>query len=98
MAEWLVWGALLILQNAAHTATSRSRNSKSLWYSATASVFSNGIWFASQFYIVNQLIAAKGNWPRLTLLLVVYSTLTAAGTVLSHWLLMRFERRKGIDR
>lgn len=98
MAEWCIWGFLLILQNAAHTATSRSRNSKSLWYSATASVFSNGIWFASQFYIVNQLIAAKGNLPRLALLLIVYSTLTATGTVLSHWYLMRFERRKGIGK
>lgn len=94
---WLIWGVLLVLQNAAHTATSRSRNSKSLRYSAIASIFSNGIWFLSQFFIVNQLIAAKGHPLRLTLVAFFYVTLTATGTVWSHWYLMRFEARKGIE-
>lgn len=98
MSEWLIWGILLFLQNAAHTATSRSRNSKSLTYTAIASVFSNGIWLASQFYIVNQLIQAKGDALRFTLVLVFYVVLTAAGSVASQWYLMRFEQRKGILR
>jgi len=98
MTTWLIWGALLILQNAAHTATSRSRNSKSLRYSAIASIFSNGIWFLSQFFIVNQLIAAKSDPWRLAMVALFYVTLTATGTVWSHWYLMRFEARRGLDR
>lgn len=96
--DWAIWAVLLFLQNAAHTATSRSRNSKSLSYTAIASVFSNGIWLASQFYIVNQLVLAKGNPLRFALILVFYVILTAAGSVASQWYLMRFEERKGILR
>lgn len=98
LTTWIVWGVLLFLQNAAHTATSRSRNSKSLWYTGIASVFSNGIWLASQFYIVNQLIRVKGDPLRFALVLVFYVILTAAGSVASQWYLMRFESRKGIER
>lgn len=98
LSEWLIWGVLLFLQNAAHTATSRSRNSKSLWYTAVASLFSNGIWFASQFYIVNQLLAVKDRPVAFATTLVFYVALTAAGSVGSQWYLMKFEARKGIER
>lgn len=98
MSEWVIWAALLFLQNAAHTATSRSRNSKSLAYTAIASVFSNGIWFASQFYIVNQLLSVKDRPAAFAATLVFYVVLTAAGSVASQWYLMKFETRKGIER
>lgn len=96
--EWLIWGVLLFLQNAAHTVTSRSRNSTSILYTAIGSVFSNGIWFASQFYIVNQLIAAKSNPLRFTMVLVFYILFTAAGSVFSHWYFMKWEKRRGITK
>lgn len=98
MTEGLIWGVLLVLQNAAHTATSRSRNSKSLWYTGIASVFSNGIWFASQFYIVNMLISAKSDAVRFTMILVFYVALTALGSVAAQWYLMKFEARNDIQR
>lgn len=98
MTEWIVWGILLVLQNAAHTATSRSRNSKSLLYTGIASAFSNGIWFASQFFIVNQLIAVKDDPVKFTATLAFYIVLTALGSVLAQWYLMKFEQRKGIER
>lgn len=96
--EWIIWGILLFLQNAAHTATSRSRNSKSLVYTAVASVFSNGIWFASQFYIVHQLISVEGNPLKFAATLAFYIVMTAAGSVASQRWLMKFENRKGIER
>jgi hypothetical protein len=98
MTEWLIWGILLILQNASHTATSRSRNSKNLWYTGIASVFSNGIWFASQFYIVNKLMEVKDDPTQFVITLVFYIVLTAFGSTASHWYLMKYEARKGIDR
>jgi hypothetical protein len=99
MLEWIIWGVLLFLQNASHTATSRSRNSKSLSYTAIASVFSNGIWFASQFYIVSMMVKAKEeSWVFFAWTLAFYIVLTAAGSTLSHWYLMRYEHRKGIEK
>jgi hypothetical protein len=98
LTDWLIWGVLLFLQNAAHTATSRSRNSKSLWYTGIASVFSNGIWLASQFYIVNMLIQVKDDPAAFTRVLIFYIVLTVAGSTASHWYLMRWENRRGIEK
>ncbi len=96
--DWVIWAFLLFLQNASHTATSRSRNSKSLWYTAIASIFSNGIWFASQFYIVNMLIAVKDSPASFITVLFFYIVLTAAGSTASHWYLMQYEKQKGIEK
>lgn len=96
--DWLIWGILLFLQNAAHTATSRSRNTKNLWYTGIASVFSNGIWFASQFYIVNMLITVKDKPAAFVTTLIFYIALTAFGSVASHCYLMRFEAKRGIEK
>jgi NADH:ubiquinone oxidoreductase subunit 3 (subunit A) len=98
MTDWIIWGALLFLQNAAHTATSRSRNTKNLTYTGIASIFSNGIWFASQFYIVNMLIAVKDKPAAFLTTLAFYIILTATGSVASHWYLMRFESKRGIQK
>ncbi len=96
--DWLIWGVLLFLQNAAHTATSRSRNTKSLWYTGIASIFSNGIWFASQFYIVNMLITVKDRPAAFATTLVFYILLTATGSVVSHCYLMKYEARRHIEK
>ena len=98
MMEWIIWGILLVLQNASHTATSRSRNSKSLWYTGIASVFSNGIWFASQFFIVNKLIASKDDPGLFLAIMVFYVALTVIGSTGAHWFLMKWEGRRGIER
>jgi len=100
MTQWIIWGFLLILQNAAHTATSRARNSKGaagLWYNGVASIFSNGIWFASQFFIVNMLINVKDKPVAFAGTLVFYILLTALGSVGAHWLAMRLERKGKIE-
>lgn len=101
MMEWLIWGVLLVLQNASHTATSRARNSKGtrgLWYNGIASVFSNGIWFASQFFIVNMLINVKDKPAQFALTCLFYVVLTMFGSVASQWYLMKVEEKRGIER
>ncbi len=50
------WFILLIVQNAAFTLVSRARNSGSYSYHALAAVFSNGIWFASQFILIGMVV------------------------------------------
>lgn len=54
------WFFLLVLQNAAFTWVSRARNSGSLAYHATASVFSNGIWFVSNIFLIGMV--ANPEW------------------------------------
>ena len=88
------------MQNAAHTATSRARNSKGakgLWYNGIASIFSNGVWFASQFYIVNMLIAVKDKPHQFATVLAFYIVLTAFGSVTMQWFMMRWEAKHGIE-
>lgn len=107
MTEWAIWGVLLILQNAAHTATSRARNSKGirgLWYNGIASIFSNGVWIVSQAFILNMLLTATKawqehrEWGQFTVVVAFYITLTAFGSVAAQWFLMKAEAKRGIER
>lgn len=91
--DWLIWGSLLVLQNATHTVSSRAKNSSSLWYSAWAGVFSNGTWFLSQFFIVGHLVRAQDDPKRLAMVAIYYITLTVAGTVGAHAFCLRVERK-----
>jgi hypothetical protein len=79
--------------------TSRARNtlgSRGLLYNGIASVFSNGVWFCSQFYIVNMLVNAKDQPVKFVGTLVFYITFTVAGSVWMHWYLLRFEKQRGL--
>ena len=50
---WLMLGlaAVSVVQNAAFTAVSRSRNSGDVLYHARYSVASNGVWFVTQIFL-----------------------------------------------
>lgn len=88
-----LWFLLLIVQNAAFTWVSRARNSGSLGYHAVASVFSNGIWFVSQFLLIN--LVAKPNM--LIAELVKYGFIYIAGTVIGS-VLMHFVAIKYLEK
>jgi hypothetical protein len=69
---------------------SRARNSGSLRYHAVAAVFSNGVWFASQFFVVavlSEVIAAKDVGLGLATALF-YLLLTTVSSVGMHYFLM----------
>lgn len=101
MTVFAVWAVLLVLQNFSHTLSSRAKNSHSLAYNAIASTFSNGVWFGSQFYIVNTLVHFNDKgWLYITGVFAYYTFFTVVGSLLSHWAAMRFfEKRlqKGAD-
>lgn len=94
MLSWLIWGTLLVLQNATHTASSRAKNSQSLRYSAITGVLSNGVWFLSLVITVNKMADAKGHPWFLAAVCLFYIAMTVGGTVAAHWLLIRFEARR----
>lgn len=98
MFWWILWGVLLIVQNASFTLVSRARNSNSLFYHAWASVFSNGVWIASQFILVDKFIdiLKEANWTLGILTAVFYVACTMAGSLGMHWLaLNKIEKRNG---
>lgn len=85
-----LWFLLLIAQNAAFTWVSRARNSGSLGYHAIASVFSNGIFFASNLFMIS-LVTMQGRTVEEYLGLgLVYIAGTVTGSVLMHYVAMRW--------
>lgn len=96
IAPWVLWGALLITQNAAFTMVSRARTSGSLLYHAIAAVFSNGIWFASQFILVDKflLLLKSGTIPEMIGTAVFYCLFTVFGSVGMHVLALKHEKGK----
>jgi len=89
---WIIWILLLITQNFAFTMVSQARNSKSILYHAIASLFSNGIWFASQFMLIDLMIKIieAESWYLLTVGGLVYILATMTGSLTSHWVLMKW--------
>jgi len=88
---WVLWAFLLIIQNFAFTMVSRARNSKSIPYHAIASLFSNGIWFASQFILVDMFmkVIKNADWQLAVIGSLVYISCTMTGSLTSHWFLMK---------
>lgn len=82
---YVYWLFLLILQNAAFTWVSRARNSGSLGYHATAAVFSNGIWFVSNIFLISMVAKPGMDAYVLFQLGVIYITGTVTGSVLMHY-------------
>jgi hypothetical protein len=92
---WILWAALLLLQNASFTLVSRARNSKSLSYHAFASVCSNGVWFISLGFSVDKLNDAwkAEGWVLLVVTALFYTACTVAGSVgMHHFLMTKVEK------
>ncbi len=89
---YVAWALLLILQNAAFTWVSRARNSGSLGYHAVAAIASNGVWFASQFILIDKMvqIIRSGSWASAVTMGLFYATFTVVGSVGMHWISLRY--------
>lgn len=88
--DLFAWFFLLVVQNAAFTWVSRARNSGSIGYHGIASVFSNGVWFVSQLFLIGMVVRPDMGWQQLTHLGLVYVAGTTTGAILMHWFSMRF--------
>jgi hypothetical protein len=92
----LALAAVAFVQNMAFTWVSRSRNSGDPQYHRWAAVCSNGVWFATQLILWNQIWAfvTAGGWLKLALTGVVYVAATTEGSVLMMKILIRRETGK----
>lgn len=84
------WALLLVVQTAAFTWVSRARNSGSLLYHGVASVFSNGIWFVSQFILIVSVLKPDMPMRDLVLAGAIYIASTVTGALLMHWVSMKY--------
>lgn len=75
--------AVAVVQNAAFTAVSRSRNSGDIWHHAKWSVASNGIWFVAQMFVWSTIWGAvnSGNLWQIVVAGLVYVVATTIGSV-----------------
>lgn len=96
MISWLIWGALLLLQNAAFTMVSRARNSGSLVYHGVASVLSNGVWFISNLFLIDKSIdiITKADFFLGSLAFIFYVGMNLVGGLITHWLLLNYVENK----
>lgn len=93
MTDWITWALLLIAQNASFTWVSRARNSGSYGYHALASVFSNGIWIVSMYFVVDKIRDARGHPSQMLMVGAFYTLCTVIGAVSMHWVSIRFLER-----
>lgn len=79
---------MTILQNASFTLVSRARNSASLAYHATASVFSNLLWL---------IVAAEAIKTNLWYLKLAYVMGAVVGSVSMHYISMRYFEKTNVN-
>lgn len=87
------WFLLLVVQTAAFTWVSRARNSGSYGYHALASVFSNGVWFVSQFVLIGMAVKPGMDAGMVAKLGSIYVAGTTTGAVLMHWISAKYLER-----
>lgn len=94
--DWLAWGVIAYLQNAAFTWTSRSRNGADHRWHRFASWCSNGIWTLNMLYGADKILTYKHNhqWVLLAIACVFYSLVTTEGAVMAQKLLLKMETGK----
>lgn len=90
--DYILWGLLLICQNFAFVLVSRARQTKSLVFHGLASVPSNGIWFISQFILVDKITKTlhTADWGHGIAIGLFYMTFTLTGSLLSHHMSMKY--------
>jgi hypothetical protein len=88
--QLLLWAMLLVVQTAAFTWVSRARNSGSYLYHAIASVFSNGIWFVSQFLMIAMVAWQKMDLRTAVICGLIYVVSTVTGAITMHWVAINY--------
>ncbi len=86
----LLWFVLLIFQNAAFTWVGRARNSGSMSYHAIASVFSNSVWFVSQYFFISFMVKPDMPLKEFLTIAVIYTAGTVIGSVAMHAISLKF--------
>ena len=94
ITNYLFLFVVSFVQNMAFTWVSRSRNLADVWKHSIASIFSNGIWFVCNYFIlfpeVMKTVIEGSLWERIIIGLIYISSTTLGSVVmmkinLGHW-------------
>ncbi len=88
------WAILVVLQKAANTWVGRARASGSIKWNAVAQAASSVLWIVNQLVIIGSVFEAmrSGDWELVGFVALIYVTASVAGSVFSHWILLRIEK------
>ena len=94
MLKFLGLTLFLLLQNFAHTWSSRSRNSGNAKWHFLAAIFSNGVWFVSQVYMFSLVWKPfmEGSHDQVILIGAWYILVTSLGSSLGMKVVMALEK------
>ena len=97
MTRWLVWSVMLIATAGSGTLASRARNTPSYTYHTLAALLSHGTFFISNLIGIDILVEViQTRDAQLALIgFFVYAGASTLGSVLSHWIAMRFIETTG---
>lgn len=86
LIKWIVWAVVLIGQAGSSTWASRARNSQSVAYHGVAAIFSHGVWFISNVFMVDSLvnIARDGGAKDVVFLGLFYTVFCVIGSIVAH--------------
>jgi hypothetical protein len=89
---WAIWALVLIAQAGSSTWASRARNTGSVAYHGVAAIFSHGVWFVSNFFLVDNVIkVAREGTPADALFLgAFYTTFCVIGSMSAHAITARY--------
>lgn len=95
MTRWIIWAFVLMAQAGSSTWASRARNSQSVAYHGVAAIFSHGVWFVSNCFLVESLvgIAARGDLWDIAVLGTFYTFFCTIGSMLAHHITAAFFER-----
>lgn len=84
--RWIIWALVLVAQAGSSTWASRARNSGSPAYHGVAAIFSHGVWFVSNLFLIDSAVnvARSGAWTDAAWIGVFYTTFCTIGSVLAH--------------
>lgn len=86
----VAWFLVLMAQSMAFTWVSRARNSGDVAYAGIASLVSNGIFFVSQILLISYAATTDKSALELVKLGIVYTAGSTSGSVLMHWISLRW--------
>ena len=95
LGEWVLWAALLFLQQFTFLFSGRAKSSGSLMYSFVAGLGSHSTWFFSNLFFVRSIIEFRDAPLEVKLAVCAfYVTFCQAGTQLALRLAYRIEKGK----
>lgn len=93
--KWIVWALILLMQAGSSTWASRARNGGSIRYHGVAAIFSHGVWFVSNVFMLDTVTAQArgGQWAAVIGTGLFYTAFCVLGSILAHWVSASFLER-----